>query len=79
MGSQPLGDRGRRRVERATGLDLVRVVARGGTHVKFIVTADHRHGWYDPGDGTWGFWDPDDVIHYTSCKTFFPGYDQESS
>lgn len=77
MGSQPLGDRKRRRIERATGLSLVRAVAHGGDHIKAIVTTDHRHGWYDPADGTWGFDEPDEVFHFTSCETFFPGYKEQ--
>jgi hypothetical protein len=67
VGSQRLGEKKRRAIERATGLSLKNVVAHGGTHLKTVVTAGHphRHGTYDPKthEVTWG--NPHE--HFTSC------------
>jgi len=69
MGSQPLSTKNLHRIERETGLDLVRVVAHGGTHWLSIVTSDHRHGSYDRSRGL-VIWD-DYPMHFTSCRELF--------
>jgi alkaline phosphatase len=72
VGNQPLNDRNVRRISEATGLDLVRVVAHGGTHWLSIVTADHRHGSYLPATGEVSWDEPAQVVHFTSCRRLFP-------
>lgn len=72
MGSQPLSAKSLRRIAEATGLDLVRAVAHGGTHNLSIVTADHRHGSYRRSTGE-VLWDaPGTVTHFSSCAYLFP-------
>jgi hypothetical protein len=71
MSAQRLNDRSRRRIERSTGLEIVRAWAHGG-YVFNFVTPEHRHGWWDKKTGEWG-WD-DDPVHYSSCTELFPGY-----
>lgn len=68
MSAQRLSAKSRRRIERSTGLDIVRAWAHGG-YVFNFVTADHRHGAWDKRTGEWQF--NDDAMHYTSCAELF--------
>jgi hypothetical protein len=73
MGCQRLGVRWVRRLARITGENVIAGWGHGG-YVHGFVTADHRHGWHDLKDGTWGFDDPDDQMHYSSCNDRWPGF-----
>jgi hypothetical protein len=69
MSAQRLSDKSIRRIERSTGLPVVRAWAHGG-YVFNFVTADHRHGAWDKKTGRWEF--HDNPMHYTSCAEMFP-------
>ncbi|USH45322.1 hypothetical protein SEA_RUTHIEJR_44 [Mycobacterium phage Ruthiejr] len=69
MSAQRLSDRSRRRIERSTGLAIVRAWAHGG-YVFDFVTVDHRHGSWDKRTGEWQL--DDDPTHYSSCRELFP-------
>ena len=69
MSAQRLGEKGTRRIERATGVDILRAWANGGYVLSFVATA-HRHGWFDKKTGEWG-WD-EKPSHYVSCAELFP-------
>lgn len=73
MSAQRLSARSLRRIERTTGLEVLRGWAHGG-YIHDFVTPDHRHGWYDKKAGTWGWIVGDDLSHYTSCEETWPGY-----
>jgi hypothetical protein len=72
---QALSAKSVRRYARDSGLPIIRMLARGGSHWILFVTADHRHGrlnsstlevqWQDSAGGD----------HWTSCATqlFPPG------
>jgi len=61
-----LGDKARRRIERAIGEPVLRAWAHGG-YVMDFVTPDHRHGSWHKVTGEWE-WHKDPQIHYTSCR-----------
>ncbi|APD19175.1 hypothetical protein SEA_MITTI_43 [Mycobacterium phage Mitti] len=68
MSAQRLSDRSRRRIERSTGLAIVRAWAHGG-YVFDFVTVDHQHGSWDKRTGEWQL--DDDPTHYSSCAELF--------
>lgn len=68
---QVLSDRSCRRWSRRTGLEIVRMLARGSSnHWHSFVTADHRHGYLHVPDGRVE-WQQEPVTHYTSCRERF--------
>lgn len=70
MSAQRLSDRSRRRIERSTGLTILRAWGHGG-YVFAFVTDDHRHGFWDMKTGDWEWQEP--PTHYTSCEELFDG------
>jgi len=70
MSAQVLSPRTVRRVERRTGLNIVRAWAHGGYTYEFV-TAAHVHGVYDLRTGTYEYIPTRNVIHYTSCTRLF--------
>lgn len=75
MSAQRLSARSIRRIERDTGLDIKMAWAHGGYTMDFV-TAEHRHGWWDKKDRTWGFFAPGDLLHYyPSCREWWPDDD----
>ncbi|AII28183.1 hypothetical protein VC74_gp87 [Mycobacterium phage Sparky] len=70
MSAQRLSDRSKRRIERSTGLSIVRAWSHGG-YIFDFVTDDHRHGAWDKRTGEWTF--HTDPTHYSSCADLFPG------
>ena len=71
MSAQRLSDKSRRRIERSTGLSIVRAWSHGGWgHRIAFVTDDHRHGTWHKSTGEVQ-WDTR-VLHYTSCHEMFP-------
>lgn len=76
MSAQRLSDRSRRRIERATGLPIVRAWAHGGCVMDFVTPeaeGGHRHGMWDKKTGYWRILADDEVTHYTTCTELFPG------
>lgn len=71
MSAQRLSERSRRRIERATGLTIVRAWAHGGYEMDFV-TPEHRHGVWDKKTGAWRYLAEQEVCHYTSCSELFP-------
>lgn len=69
MSSQRLNARSIRRIERVTGLEILRAWSHGG-YIFDFVTPDHRHGWIDKKSGEWGWEPPGRLVHYTSCSEF---------
>lgn len=74
MSAQILNAKSCRRIERAIGEPVKRGWGHG-TYQHNFVTHDHRHGWVDIKTWEFGFTDPDDVIHYSSCREMFPDKD----
>jgi hypothetical protein len=78
MSAQRLSDKSRRRIERATGLDIVRAWGHGGYTFDFVIAADnddrHSHGWFDRKTGEWGIYEDSEYLgHYDTCFTeLFP-------
>lgn len=58
MGAQRVSERLVRLCRRETGLDVVAAWNHGDAHGLAIVTADHRHGWWDRRQNTVTF-DPE--------------------
>lgn len=75
MSAQRLNAKSVRRIERTTGLSILRGWAHGG-YVFAFVTEDHRHGFWRKKDQTWG-WDAEPT-HYSSCDEMFPDWDGEA-
>jgi hypothetical protein len=75
---QRLGDKAIRRLERATGQDILRAWANGGYLLTFVATA-HRHGWFDKKTEQWG-WDqePNHNSAATSCSPRRPRSDRRA-
>lgn len=71
MSAQRLSPRSTRRIERSTGLEIVRAWGHGGNVFNFV-TPDHRHGSWNKKTGEWQYTDPERVLHYTSCHELFP-------
>jgi hypothetical protein len=74
MSAQRLSDKSRRRIERSTGLTIVRAWAHGGYTMDFVVatTDGHRHGVWDKRTGHWRYLDESEVVHYNTCDELFP-------
>lgn len=77
MSAQRLGERRRRRLERNTGLEIVRAWAHGGYIYDFVVAAPehpggHVHGWYDSKTKQWELGTPGHTTHYDTCPELFP-------
>lgn len=71
MGLQGLNGRNVRRIERVTGLRIVRGVVNNGHEWRtwHFTTADHRHGWVDRTTGEWSF--DEQPVHTTLCDELF--------
>lgn len=72
MSAQRLSDRSVRRIERSTGLSIVRAWAHGD-YTFYFVTTDHRHGSWSKKTEEWQF-EVGEPRHYSSCEELFPGY-----
>lgn len=83
MSAQRLSEKKTRRIERWTGLKIVRAWAHGGYVYDFVTPATeggaHLHGSVDKriGDpnsayGEFTLYDHASVAHYTTCKELFP-------
>jgi len=73
MGSQRLSAKTMRRIERHTGLPVVRAWAHGG-YVYDFVTPDHRHMLVH--SKTWEVEeDTQTSPHYNTCTELFPDFD----
>lgn len=59
VSAQVLSPKSTRRIERSTGLEIVRAWG-------------HRHGEWSKKTGEWQYTDPERVLHYTSCHDLFP-------
>ncbi|ASR85769.1 hypothetical protein SEA_EDUGATOR_72 [Mycobacterium phage Edugator] len=70
VSAQRLSAKSVRRIERSTGLQIVRAWAHGGYTFEFV-TADHEHGTWNKKTGAWSF-HTGRVVHYTSCSELFP-------
>lgn len=71
MSAQRLGPKALRRIERTIGEPVLRGWSHGGYTFGFV-TPDHRHGWWSKATGEFGWFEPDDDIHYTSCREQWP-------
>lgn len=58
-----------RRIERETGLTIVRAWSNGG-YIFDFVTHLHQHGQWDKKTGDWTL--ITNPRHYTSCRDLFP-------
>lgn len=69
MGAQRLGAKALRRIERTIGEPVLRGWASGGYTFGFV-TPDHRHGWWNKKDQSWGWYEG--CQRYTSCWETWP-------
>lgn len=70
MSAQRLSPRSVRRIERSTGLHILRAWSHGG-YVMAFVTAAHVHGEWDKKTGEYRYIPNSQVVHYTSCAELF--------
>lgn len=77
MSAQRLSPKSTRRIERATGLQIVRAWSHGGYTFDFVIAdaespVHHWHGQFDKKTGEWSVALEPDVTHYDTCKEMFP-------
>jgi len=73
MGVNLLGERRLRRLRMETGeeaIDRGYVFSHHQQWVRWFVTSDHRHGWYDSITGEHGIMGPDEETCLSSCDRF---------
>jgi hypothetical protein len=74
MGSQRLGAKAIRRIERDIGEPVLRGWAHGGYWFDFV-TPDHRHGYWNKTSREWRWHDDaldGRLIHYNTCDQTWP-------
>jgi hypothetical protein len=72
MSAQRLSPKSTRRIATSIGEPVLRAWGHGGYTMDFV-TPDHRHGWWEKKTGEFGFYSPENTIHYDTCHTeMFP-------
>ncbi len=73
MSAQRIGPKKLKRLERETGLDMVRAWSHGGYWFNFV-TPEHKHGSVNckTFEVEWDDGTRPSIMHYTSCSEMFP-------